>query len=45
MNFRGLYLYLRPFDLGVEPVIRGKGDEEKSSGYDASYGSEGERHG
>lgn len=37
-------LDLGALDLGVEPVVRGKGDRQKGSGDDTGYGGEGQRH-
>lgn len=37
-------LDLGALDLGIEPVVRGKGDRQKGSGDDTGYGGEGQRH-
>lgn len=41
---RATNLDLGTFDLGVEPVVRGKGDRYEASGNDTGYGREGQRH-
>lgn len=37
------HLDLRPLDLGVEPVVRGEGDDQERRGYDP--GDRGQRQG
>ncbi|KAK1118693.1 hypothetical protein K0M31_014994 [Melipona bicolor] len=44
LTIRTTNLDLGALDLGVEPVVRRKGDRQEASGNDTGYGREGQRH-